>query len=229
MLNKGNLIKVSGIAVLIAALFTQPAQAYAWWGGRDSRWNHEDRVRHVYHPYPTYGRVVVGLPGGLITLAIGGSRYYYCEGVFYRRTAREYIVIAPPSGAVVQELPDSYQPVVINGNTYFTADGIYYQYTQQGYVVVPPPVVTRTIIVQQPQPVVVAQPAPVPVPAPVQVPVSVPAAPSPNDTFTVNIPNSQGGYTAVTIKRSGNGFAGPQGEFYAEFPKVEQLKAMYVK
>ena len=47
--------------------------------------------------------------------------------------------------------------------------------------------------------------------------------------FTVNIPNDHGGYTAVVIKRSGNGFTGPQGEFYPEFPKVSQLKIMYGK
>ncbi len=47
--------------------------------------------------------------------------------------------------------------------------------------------------------------------------------------FTVNIPNNHGGYTAVVIKRSGNGFTGPQGEFYPEFPKVSQLKIMYGK
>ncbi len=47
--------------------------------------------------------------------------------------------------------------------------------------------------------------------------------------FTVNIPNDHGGFTAVVIKRSGNGFTGPQGEFYPEFPKVFQLKIMYGK
>jgi len=47
------------------------------------------------------------------------------------------------------------------------------------------------------------------------------------DTFPVNVPNDRGGFTTVMIKKSGNGFVGPQGEFYAEFPKVSQLKAMY--
>ena len=47
--------------------------------------------------------------------------------------------------------------------------------------------------------------------------------------FTVNIPNDHRGYTAVVIKRSGNGFVGPQGEYYPEFPKVSQLKLMYGK
>jgi hypothetical protein len=49
------------------------------------------------------------------------------------------------------------------------------------------------------------------------------------DSFTVNIPNNRGGYTAVILRKSGNGFIGPQGEFYPDFPKVEQLKLMYAK
>jgi hypothetical protein len=53
-------------------------------------------------------------------------------------------------------------------------------------------------------------------------------APEPNE-FTVNVPNDRGGYNAVIIKRSGNGFVGPQGEYYPEFPKVFQLKLMYGK
>ena len=45
--------------------------------------------------------------------------------------------------------------------------------------------------------------------------------------FTINIPNSQGGYNAVVIKKSGNGYIGPKGEYYPEFPKVFQLQMTY--
>jgi hypothetical protein len=47
------------------------------------------------------------------------------------------------------------------------------------------------------------------------------------NSFTVNVPNAQGGYTAIVIKQSGEGYLGPQGEYYAEFPKVSQLQAVY--
>jgi len=48
------------------------------------------------------------------------------------------------------------------------------------------------------------------------------------EAFTVNIPDSNGGYAPVVIKKAaGGGFTGPQGEGYAEFPSVEQLKALY--
>ena len=49
------------------------------------------------------------------------------------------------------------------------------------------------------------------------------------DSITINIPNDKGGYTAVTLKKSGNGYIGPQGEFYPEFPKVYKLKVIYGK
>ncbi len=49
------------------------------------------------------------------------------------------------------------------------------------------------------------------------------------DSITVNIPDKTGGYTAVTLKRSGTGFIGPQGEFYPVFPKVSELEIIYGK
>jgi hypothetical protein len=62
-----------------------------------------------------------------------------------------------------------------------------------------------------------------------QIPQLNPAPAAQPDQFTVNIPDKNGGYTAVVIKRSGNGFTGPQGEYYPEFPKVFQLEIMYGK
>jgi hypothetical protein len=107
--------------------------------------------------------------------------------------------------------PPVYQPVVINGITYYLNNGSYYVYNGYGYQ----PVAAPAVAVQQP--VVVAQQPEVIAPT-VQ-----------EDAFTINIPNDKGGYTAVTLKKSGNGFIGPQGEFYPEFPKVSQLKVIYGK
>jgi hypothetical protein len=60
--------------------------------------------------------------------------------------------------------------------------------------------------------------------------IKVPLEPGPEQNeFTVNIPNDHGSYTAVIIKRSGNGYVGPQGEYYPDFPTVAQLKVMYGK
>ncbi|OGX35453.1 MAG: hypothetical protein A3C36_01700 [Omnitrophica WOR_2 bacterium RIFCSPHIGHO2_02_FULL_52_10] len=46
-------------------------------------------------------------------------------------------------------------------------------------------------------------------------------------SFEINIPNKRGGYTTVILKRSGNGYTGPQGEYYDAFPRVDELKVIY--
>jgi osmotically inducible lipoprotein OsmB len=68
----------------------------------------------------------------------------------------------------------------------------------------------------QPETVVVAQPAAV-----------VPSTTYSGDTVTINVPNNNGGYTSVVLKRSGNGYVGPQGEYYDQVPTTSQLQAMY--
>jgi len=192
MYRRGKVIK--GLVFLLAiALLAQPVQAYAWSRGRG--YDH----RGPQHHYPAYGRSSLWLPAAFAALAIGGLTYYYCQGVFYRRQAHSYVVVAPPAGAVVTTIPAGYQPIVINGITYYTNEGIYYQYTPRGYVVVP-------------QPGVVVMPQ---------------GAQLNEQEFIVNIPNLRGGYTPVVIRRAGSGFVGPQGEYYAVFPSVEQLRAMY--
>ena len=75
----------------------------------------------------------------------------------------------------------------------------------------PPPPEPATVVVAQPAQAV------------------VPSETYSGDTVTVNVPNSNGSYTAVVLKRSGNGYVGPQGEFYAQVPTTAQLQAMYGK
>ena len=72
-----------------------------------------------------------------------------------------------------------------------------------------------------PQQVIVAQPAPVVVAQ------TLPTTTYSGDTVTVNVPNNNGGYTAVVLRRSGNGYVGPQGEYYDQVPSTAQLQAMY--
>lgn len=136
----------------------------------------------------------------------GHSRFSFGISVFPERYYYEPYYYEGPvlvSPAVVSTV-SSFQPVSINGVTYYVNNGTYYMYDGYGYRVV-------TL------PVTVVQPAPVVTTVPVDS----------QDVFTVNIPNDKGGYTAVTVNRSGKGFVGPQGEYYPEFPTVSQLKAMY--
>src|SRR5580698_3394994 len=55
-------------------------------------------------------------------------------------------------------------------------------------------------VYEEPAPVVVAQPAVVD---------GAPTTTYSGNTVTVNVPNSSGGYTAVVLNRSGNGYVGP--------------------
>jgi len=49
------------------------------------------------------------------------------------------------------------------------------------------------------------------------------------DTFKINIENSDNTITQIIIRRSGDGYVGPQGEYYYKFPKVSHLKGVYGK
>ncbi len=46
-------------------------------------------------------------------------------------------------------------------------------------------------------------------------------------TVVVNVRNSNGSYTPVTLRRSGNQYIGPRGEYYASLPGEDQLKGPY--
>ena len=47
------------------------------------------------------------------------------------------------------------------------------------------------------------------------------------NTTVVNITNSNGSITPVTLRRSGNVWVGPRGEQYMSMPTPEQLKPIY--
>jgi len=106
---------------------------------------------------------------------------------------------------MVTSLPFGCRTIVIGGTTYYHYDNIYYTTCPRGYVVVPAPVV-------KPAPIVVAK-----------------GEKQSGVTVVINVPNSNGGFTAVTLTKQGNGYIGPQGEYYAGNPTVEQLKALYGK
>jgi hypothetical protein len=81
-------------------------------------------------------------------------------------------------------------------------------------------------------PVAPAAPAVPLVPAAPTAPVA-PAAPTgknvSGEEYVINIPNSDGSFTPVKLKKSDNGYIGPQGESYQGHPSIEQLKVLYGK
>lgn len=165
----------------------------------------------------------------------GGARYHY-HGDHWQRIGWfgfGAAVAVLTVGALVEALPPRHTTVIVGSEPYYYYDGTYFRPTPGGYVVVPAPVARPPVyVVPPPAPVVVATPAPVAVAAPAPVVVAAPApvveqAAQDPLVVTVNIPTLRGTYAPVTLRRSGSGFVGPQGEYYPEFPKVEQLRLMY--
>jgi hypothetical protein len=63
----------------------------------------------------------------------------------------------------------------------------------------------------------------------VQQPIIVQPQPIVNETITINVPNYNGGYTPVTLVKQNGGYVGPQGEYYAGNPTIDQLRVLYSK
>lgn len=110
---------------------------------------------------------------------------------------------------------------------YYYHRGHYYLRDRYDYVRVPAPVVYHVV---QPAPVVYQTVQAAPVVVPESLPADTATVTAGIDAFLrVNIPNERGGYVTVALKKSGNGYLGPQGEYYDRFPEIAQLKAVYVK
>jgi len=132
------------------------------------------------------------------------DRYHYRDdGRWYRSNWFWFDlgVTALTLGAVVDSLPRGYTTVMVGNQPYYYYNQVYYQpYYPSGYVVV----------------------APVAVP-----PSAIPAPAQSADTVTINVPNRDGTYTPITLVRRGDGYVGPQGEYYSGHPTVEQLRVLY--
>ena len=110
---------------------------------------------------------------------------------------------------------------------YYYVNGIPYYYGNPYYPAAP------VGYVQVVQPPVAYVPASVPAVAPAVAAPAVSPQPSDvtnaNDSFDIHIPNGNGSFTLVTLRKTETGFLGPQGEFYADHPTEDQLKARYCK
>jgi len=143
----------------------------------------------------------------------GHRRYYWRGGGWYGPgwLGIDVAVSALAIGAVVDGLPAGYTTVAVGGVPYYYYGGYYYRHYPYGYVVVPQPVVTPNVV---------------------YAPTAYEAAPlsvtqSQGKTVTINVPNSKGGYTPVTLVKYKSGYIGPQSEYYEGHATVEQLRALY--
>jgi len=145
-------------------------------------------------------------------IMVGYEHYRYHEGRFYRPVffgLFEILVNVTPVGAIVTVLPFGYRTIVIGNITYYCYNDIYYTACPSGYIVVTAPVVNPDVVV---------------------IPSGVTSSKKVSgETVTVNVPNSNGSYTSVTLVKHKDGYVGPQGEYYPGHPTVDQLKILYGK
>ena len=200
---------------------------YCYWEGMYYR---RAPQGYVVVPAPV-GALVTSIPEGCQQVVVDGTLYYLINGVTYMRTPYGYQVVPMPN-VLVPRIVTTPAPVVVSAPPQTTIINVPAPNT-------PPPALPQlpqlpNVPVPTPMPlpgkapVVAATPAPQPTVAVENTPAAEGAGMT-NDVYVVNIPNAKGTYTPVALKRSGDGFVGPQGEFYTEFPRVEQLKLMYGK
>jgi hypothetical protein len=138
-------------------------------------------------------------------VVFGHDRYRYHDGRFFHPSLFGLVFgTRAPFGVVITALPFGYQTTVAGGIRYYSYANVYYRDCASGYVVVPAPAAMNF--------------------AAVPVTNSYTAG---GESIVVNVPNANGSYTPVRLVRSGDGYIGPQGEYYPGNPTVDQLRALY--
>ncbi|OGS45836.1 MAG: hypothetical protein A2539_05555 [Elusimicrobia bacterium RIFOXYD2_FULL_34_15] len=170
--------------------------------GRISGVGHSGAVHEKNWPYA----------GRYFNINHRGKRFFFHNGLFFRRSGVDFIITAPPIGAIVPVLPFGYVtyrfgPRII----YYYMDGVYYKSVPNGYIIVPEGEF-ETYEYQKKD-----------------IKIEEPDKNLSGDDYMVNVPNSDGSFTAVKLKKNKDGFVGPQGEFYHKHPSIEQLKVLYGK
>jgi len=151
-------------------------------------------------------------PGRHFVINHRGRRYFYHNGLFFRKSGIKFVIVAPPIGAIVPVLPFGFVTFTFGPRiVYYYLDGVYYKPVPEGYVVVPESEFEKY---KQQKETLKKEESDKNVSG---------------EEYVVNIPNSDGSFTPVKLKKSNNGYIGPQGEFYQGHPSVEQLKVLYGK
>ena len=197
---------------IMTMVLVQSTQAEAWHrtsrhSYKNHRYDHHGYYKHHNrHHSNLFGNIVFPFSKGFIKISVGGERYHYHDGVFYHKERHHYRAIPAPVGARITHLPHGFRSFYVDGVPYYTYNDVYYQHTPKGYEVINKPYSKR------------AKRAKV---------ANKHGNSELEDSITLSIRNREGGYFSITVKPSGDGYIGPQGEYYDEFPKMEHLKMIY--
>jgi hypothetical protein len=91
---------------------------------------HRDVEVDVHRPQVwnnfAFGRRMAALPRGFMSLQIGGSPYFYSDGIYYQSGEGGYQEVYPPVGAAIPQPPDGAVEVDAGGQAYYYAGGAFY-------------------------------------------------------------------------------------------------------
>jgi hypothetical protein len=96
------------------------------------------RAQH-WHSF-VYGARHRDLRAGYIQMYVGGSPYYYDDGIYYQQLGDEYQEVYPPVGAGVAGLPDGAIALQVGDFVYYYAGGAFYVQQDGGFIIVAPPI-----------------------------------------------------------------------------------------
>jgi hypothetical protein len=94
------------------------------------------KIPHDYEGIPAIqrasaiGTMLARPPAAAVTIAVGGTNYYYADNVFYARAYQGgtvvYQVVGPPTGAVIRTLPVGCTTARVGGVVYQRCGTTYY-------------------------------------------------------------------------------------------------------
>ncbi len=82
------------------------------------------------------------LPKKAETVAFRGRKYYFCDGVFYKKKPGDtYEEIATLIGVHIKNLPENCSRINVNGDGYFYDNGVFYMpHGKKNFEIVNPPI-----------------------------------------------------------------------------------------
>lgn len=92
------------------------------------------------HGYITIGTAIDVLPDGFVSVSVGGGRYYYHRGMFYRPYRTGWVVVHAPIGAVIDGPPPGHVMVLVENDPFVYYRGVFYEPYGARYIVVRAPV-----------------------------------------------------------------------------------------
>jgi len=87
------------------------------------------------------------LPAGSRIVKHRGVSYHYRDGLYYKYSNANYVVVRPPLGIRIAVLPVGYHRMRVRGITYYYSRGVFYAKKSQSYELVKSPVGVRVAVI----------------------------------------------------------------------------------